>query len=286
MATAETTTQTCYRHPDRETRVSCSNCGRPICPDCMTPTPVGMRCPECARQKTKVIQGSGGIFSATGEPYATYVIVGLCVVAFLAEIASGGQLFGGTLGTLGGNGALNAGAVADGEWWRLVTSGFLHDGIVHLALNMFLLYVLGTMLEPLVGTPRFVGIYVVSLLAGALGALVVSGDAGNTVGASGALFGMFAAAFLIARARRLESVASQIGLLIVLNLFFTFSVSGISIGGHLGGLAGGALAGWLIIGVERWRGRQSGLWIELGAFAALSVAAVVASIAVATSVAG
>src|SRR5688572_13555875 len=123
----------CYRHPGRETNVACSNCGRPICPDCMTTTPVGMRCPECTRERTPVRQVSFGGFGRGAEP-ATYVLIGLNVLAFVAELVAGGgasTLEGG--GRLIREGGLNAPAIdVGGEWWRIVTSGFLHAGPLHL----------------------------------------------------------------------------------------------------------------------------------------------------------
>ena len=271
---------TCYRHPDRETNVSCSNCGRPICPDCMTSTPVGMRCPECSRQRTQVrnpIGAPGG-----NDVPATYAIIGLCVAAFVAELAGGADLAGlgtssvATDGGLIAYGQTIAGdtlGVAEGQPYRLVTAAFLHAGVLHLALNMFAVYVLGSLLEPAIGTRRFVGIYAVSVLAGSFGALVLD-PLELTVGASGGVFGLMAAAFLIARSRGLDELASQIGFFVVLNLVFTFSVDGISVGGHLGGLAGGALAALLINTVERRRMANANA-IELGGMLALCAIAVV-----------
>ena len=163
--------ETCYRHPNRETGVRCSNCERPICPDCMTSTPVGMRCPECARQKVKV----RGIGSTRDEPVLTYILIGICVAVFVGEVAGGasatGSGFGGS--RLFEEGALSGPAVADGEYWRVVSAGFLHAGFFHLLFNMFSLWILGTLLEPAIGQVRFALIFFVSLLAGSFGALVV-----------------------------------------------------------------------------------------------------------------
>jgi membrane associated rhomboid family serine protease len=261
---------TCYRHPQRETNVSCSNCGRPICPDCMTTTPVGMRCPECARQKTKVKNPIGA--PTRSDAPATYVIIALCVLAYVAELASGGTsgLDGG--GKLIRDYGLFGPAVADGEQYRIVTSAFLHAGLLHLGLNMFVLYILGTLLEPAVGTVRFVAIYAASILGGSFVALLLDPNE-LTVGASGGIFGLMAAAFLIARHRGLDQLASQLGFFVIINLVFTFSISNISIGAHLGGLAGGALAGLLITMVERWRPANAQL-LEIGGMVVLCVLAV------------
>src|SRR5215204_545061 len=105
--------QTCYRHPNRETAVSCSSCGRPICPDCMTPTPVGMRCPECSSQRTKVRT----IRSTSTEPQLTYAIIAANVLVFVAQVATGGGRLGPTAGNVFRDGALYGPEVADGDWW-------------------------------------------------------------------------------------------------------------------------------------------------------------------------
>lgn len=244
---------TCYRHPDRETGVSCSNCGRSICTDCMTPTPVGMRCPECSRQRTKVHT----LRSIAVEPRVTYVLIALNVVAFLAAGASGGGMSG-SGSVLFAEGALigvGAGAegligVAAGEYWRLLTGGFLHAGILHLGFNMYVLYWLGNMLEPSLGHLRFLALYVASLLAGSFGALLLEPQS-FTVGASGAVFGLMGAAFILERARGMDPMQSGLGFVIALNLGLTFVIGNISIGGHIGGLLGGALAALAITRLAR-----------------------------------
>ena len=272
-------TQTCYRHPDRETGVSCSSCGHPICPDCMTPTPVGMRCPECASQRTRVVR------NPTGEPGgfeafpATYVLIAINVIVFLVEIASGG----GGLGSVGGQVLEDFGLygplVAEGEWYRLVTSGFLHASIIHIGFNMFLLYMLGRLLEPALGTSRFLALYFASLLAGSLGALIVEPNA-LTIGASGAVFGLAGATFVIARGRGMEALAGQIGFLILFNLVFSFVSPRISIGGHVGGLIGGVICALIIVAGERGMLGRNRRALEIAAMAAVAVVAVLGALAV------
>jgi membrane associated rhomboid family serine protease len=272
-------TQACYRHPDRETGVSCSSCGRPICPDCMTPTPVGMRCPECASQRTRVVRGVGQSDGFARSP-ATYVLIAINVIVFLVEIASSG----GGLGEVGGQVSVDFGlfgpAVANGEWYRLVTGGFLHASLFHLGFNMLLLYFLGRLLEPALGTPRFLVLYFASLLAGSFGALVVEPDA-LTVGASGAIFGLAGATFIIARGRGMEALAGQIGFLILFNLFFSFVAPRISIGGHLGGLIGGVICALIIVAGERGMLGRNRRALEIAAMVAVAVVAVVGALAVA-----
>jgi membrane associated rhomboid family serine protease len=234
----------CYRHPNRETGVSCSNCGKPICPDCMTATPVGMRCPDCSRQRTPVRT----LRSVYADPTATFVLIGINVLLYLGTWMSGGDTSSvyidlGTLGSATFQG--DPIGVAHGEVWRLVTGAFLHDpnNPLHIVFNMYVLYWLGTMLEPVLGHVRFVALYFASLLAGSFGALVAEPH-GLTVGASGAVFGLMAAAFVFQRARGVDPWRSGLGPVILFNLAlpFVFPNLNISIGGHVGGLVGGAVA--------------------------------------------
>lgn len=264
---------TCYRHPDRETGVACSNCGRPICPDCMTPTSVGMRCPECTKQKTRVVRRA----YAGGDPIVTYTLIGMSVLAFLGELASGSSV-GGSVGgdSMLSKAALNGPAVADGEWYRIITSGFLHYGFLHLLFNMYALYILGTMLEPPLGRLRFAIVYFVSLVAGSVGALVLDPNA-LTAGASGAVFGLMGAAVLVMRNRGIDPWQSGIGIWLFLNLAITFTVSNISVGGHVGGLIGGAVAGWVVVELPEM--------VRMPRWGADVVAAAIGLVAFATAVA-
>ena len=265
--------EACYRHPGRETGVSCSSCGRPICPDCMTSTPVGMRCPECARQTTKV-----RTMRSAEEPVLTYLLIGINVIIGLGAFLGGASATSGGVGSsqLLEYGSVSRATIADGEYWRLLTAGFLHAGFLHLAFNMFALYVLGGMLEPAIGRLRFGLIYFVSLLAGSFGALLLEPDAA-TVGASGAIFGLMGAAVVIMRNRGINPMESGLGLRIGLNLLITFTIPGISIGGHLGGLIGGAVAAFVLFDL----GERTRLPTAVPALlcAALAVAAVGGSVA-------
>jgi membrane associated rhomboid family serine protease len=247
---------TCYRHPSRETAVSCSSCGRPICTDCMTTTPVGMRCPECSKQRTKVMR----MREMPSVPQVTYALIAINVVAFLAS--GHVTLFGGGAGNdLYRKGVLLGSSesqeyfrqgVAHGQWWRIVTGGFLHENLIHIGFNMYVLYVLGQMLEPALGRAKFTLIYLVALLTGSLGALLVTPHS-PIVGASGAVFGLMGAAAVEMRARQIPIMQSGVGGLILVNLIISFSIPGISWGGHVGGLVGGALAATVIRLGERRR---------------------------------
>ena len=270
--------EACYRHPNRETGVHCSNCGRAICPDCMTSTPVGMRCPECARQRTRVRTMRSAV--AGSDPVLTYALIGINVVAYIGEVAGGAGLGGGGLSAsrLFDDGALRAAEVANGDYWRLLSAGFLHASPFHIFFNMFALWILGTMLEPAIGTVRFGLIYFVSLLAGSFGALIVTPDS-YTVGASGAIFGLMGAALVVLRNRGVNPMESGLGLWIGLNLLLTFTISNISIGGHIGGLIGGSLAALVLFeGPDLLRIPPP---VANVLCAALGVVAVVGSIAVA-----
>lgn len=231
----------CYRHTNRETGVACSNCGRPICPDCMTPTSVGMRCPECANQRTKV---RGLPTGAAEDPILTYALIGVNVLVALACWASGASISGAatTNVTLLDHLDVSRLGLAHGDYWRIVTAGFAHQGLPHLAFNMLALYILGGMLEPAIGRLRFGLVYFVSLLAGTFGALLLQ-PTGATVGASGAVFGLMGAAVVLSRSRGIGLTESGLGFWIGINLLFTFTFAGISIGGHIGGLLAGGLAG-------------------------------------------
>jgi len=270
-SSAPETATTCYRHKGRETNVSCSSCGRPICPDCMTPTAVGMRCPECSRQKTKVRTAA----TLQGAPQLTYALIAINVIAFVAAVAGGGGLSRGG-GTAYVYGALFGPSVAAGDWWRILTAGFLHAGPLHILLNMYFLWFLGTMLEPAIGKLRFGLIYFVSLVGGSLGALLVSPDA-VTVGASGAVFGLMGAGILVMRARGIDPMRSGLGVTLLLNLGISFLIPNISIGGHIGGLiAGGAVAYLMFELGERLRLGHNAVMLASAALGlALAVGAVV-----------
>jgi membrane associated rhomboid family serine protease len=262
----------CYRHPKRETGVSCSSCGRPICPDCMTPTSVGMRCPECSRERTKVKT----IRSLPSTPVVARALIAINVIAFLAETAAGAPLRGGGGGGVYNHGALIGPAISEGhEYWRLITSGFLHDGLPHILINMLSLYFVGRSLEPAVGRVNFAAIYLASLLAGSFGSLLFQPGA-HTVGASTAIFGIFGALIVVARARGIPLWQSGLGPILVINLVFSFTYAGISIGGHLGGLVGGLITGAMVVELAERRRHQPLALAGCIAVAALSVAGAIA----------
>ncbi len=240
---AEAVEKTCYRHPDRVTGLSCTECGRPICTECMTMAPVGIRCPEHSGKPQGVQRVTKGVrrvaFEGAGAK-VTKVLIGVNVAVYVAELAQGGGVYG-VNSTIYDKGFLYAPFVAQGDWWRLMTAAFLHYGPFHLLLNMLGLYWFGSLLERRIGSGRFLLLYLVSGLAGSAGALVVSPNSA-TVGASGAIFGILGAGLVLEQQRDYVFGGSALGV-IVANLVLTFAWSGnISVGGHIGGLIGGAAA--------------------------------------------
>jgi membrane associated rhomboid family serine protease len=248
----------------------------------MTPTPVGMRCPECAKQRTKVMR----MREMTTVPRVTYALIAINVVAFLSEgkltVSGSGTvhdvyLKGALLGSSSLPGLAGQG-VAHGEYWRIVTSGFLHENLLHIGFNMYILYIVGQMLEPAIGSFRFAVIYGVSLLTGSLGALLVTPHS-LTVGASGAVFGVLGAAAVEMRARQIPVLQSWVGGLILINLIFSFTFSNISWGGHLGGLIGGTVTALALQLGARYRSQA----LALASCAAIAVAAVAGCVATSKS---
>jgi membrane associated rhomboid family serine protease len=252
----------CYRHPDRETFVSCSECGRPICAECMTPAPVGQRCPEHSGKPQGPKRISAGVrrgaFEGTGA-LMTKILLGVNILIYVVTAAQGGGL-NSPGGSLFLRWLLYGPAVANGDWWRLITSAFLHANLLHIAFNMYFLWFVGSAVEQALGRGRFLLIYFVSALAGSAGALVLTPKE-FTVGASGALFGILGAALVLERQRNFVLGGSALAL-IVINLILSFTLSNISIGGHIGGLIGGILCTLVLSKFGRGHAAYSrvGLW--------------------------
>jgi membrane associated rhomboid family serine protease len=274
MATPEQTqTQVCYRHPNRETAVSCSNCGRPICPDCMVYAAVGIKCPECAGQKTGTRAGAQRVqrraAAGTGGTVTKALIAANVAVYLLAVAQSSGGFT--PSNQFIADWGLYGPAVADGEWYRLLTAAFLHANLIHLLFNMLMLWWFGQALEAALGTARYIGVYFVSALAGSAGALLFA-PTEFTVGASGAVFGILGAGLVLERRQIWVFGGSAFGV-VALNLAFTFLISNISIGGHIGGLVGGMLAVLALSGF----GRGHPLYGKLDALTVLSLVGIAAA---------
>ncbi len=267
---------TCYRHAGRETWIRCQRCERPICPDCMRDAAVGFHCPTCVEEgakSTRSIQAPYGGSRSANPALTSLVLIGINVVVWLAIQVTGGSssVLVNRLG-LRANGACAPGdgyvydisrtacnavggqflpGVADGAWWQLVTSQFTHVQLWHIAGNMLALYFLGPQLEAVLGRARFLTLYLLSGLAGSVTVLWLSPEIGLTVGASGAIYGLFGAIAVVAH-KVGGDLRGLFGLLAI-NVFITFAVPNISWQGHLGGFVGGTLIAVLMVYAPRER---------------------------------
>jgi membrane associated rhomboid family serine protease len=245
----------CYRHPDRETGLSCSECGRPICADCATFAPVGIRCPDHAGVRrgpaTKIrprpVRRAPGIALASGNAPITRALIAINVAIYLITASQGGGL-NAPGGSLFAKWILYGPWVANGGWYRLVTAMFLHASIIHIGFNMFALWVIGTPVEQYLGKARYIGLYFVSGLAGSAGALL-SAPHTPSLGASGAVFGVLGA-MMILEWQITGRLAGNAMTWIVINLVISFAAPGISWGAHIGGLIGGIL---ITLAYAHWR---------------------------------
>jgi membrane associated rhomboid family serine protease len=244
----------CWWHPNRPTGLSCSRCGRPACPDCLREAPVGFHCTDCVHAGTQHQRrarrdhpgagfGAVTIFGARPSPKAVVVpvLVAINVLVYLFTVFQSGSIWDNDHSLLSQWGVLWAPAVlGGGEWWRLVTSGFLHNGLLHVAANMFSLWMMGRALEPVMGRGRFLALYFGSMLGASAANLLIGGLAGVPVaGASGAIFGLLGCYAVIVLKQRLNPMVLVVNLL--LNVYITFQVPGISILAHVGGFVLGVL---------------------------------------------
>ncbi|QBI51893.1 rhomboid family intramembrane serine protease [Streptomonospora litoralis] len=223
---------TCYRHRDRETYLRCSRCDRPICPDCIREAPVGQHCPECVAEGNRSVRRSRTVFGGriATRPVVTWVLLGLMGAGFVAQL--------GAPWLVSAFGMYGQSVVYGGEWHRLITSAFLHGGVPHLLFNGLALYVVGRQVETVLGHARYAVLWVLSAVGGSALSMAVVPDQ-LSVGASGAIFGLFGAVFVIGRRLQLDT-RFVVGLLVV-NLLITFLVPNISWTGHIGGLVTGSL---------------------------------------------
>jgi len=263
---------TCYRHPDRTTYISCQRCGRPICPECQTQAAVGVHCPECVREGRAAATASPGARVAQalrpGRSVVTYALMGLIVVAYAAQWLTGQALTNAWV--------LDPSRVG-AEPWRLLTSAFLHapTSFIHILFNLYALYALGPALESFLGRARFLALYLIAAIGGSLGVLVIYELAILTdgaiieatggfltpnaaLGASGAVFGLMGAYLPLRRAIGVN--VTQLLIVLGVNVALGFLIGRIAWEAHLGGLAVGALIGWIFLRTRRreQRNRQIG----------------------------
>lgn len=233
----------CVRHPDRPTGLACTRCDRPACPECLRPASVGQHCVDCLAESARTVQPWRNVAGASragggGRPVVVTGLIVVNVAVFVLTVATAGSLMANYASPWFDAGALVPALVAHGELWRIVTSGFLHIGPLHLAFNMFALWVVGREVEMVLGRARFVAVYAVSLLGGSAAVMLLSGPLSPTAGASGAVFGLMGALFVLLR--RLRLPAGQVIGVIAINVFISFTIQGVSWQGHLGGLVFGA----------------------------------------------
>lgn len=284
MSETEQAPETCYRHPDRPTYIHCQRCDRPICADCQTPAPVGVLCPECMRDGRASISatrgGTAGAFRRLlprGVPVVTYVLMALCVIGFLAQFVLGGAVTDA--------GVLDPRFIAS-QPWRLLTSAFLHANILHILFNLYALFIFGPLLEQFLGRLRFLALYLISAFGGSVGVVAVYQLAVETngasehligtllrwspaLGASGAIFGLLGATLAMRRA--LGVAPTQLIVVVVANLAFSFFVPGIAWEAHVGGLITGFAIGLAFVRTRRTDQRVT----QIGTVAAIAAVLVV-----------
>lgn len=226
----------CPRHPDRVSYVSCQRCGRPTCPDCQRNAAVGVQCLDCIRETSKAAPARRTIFGGVarpGRPLVTITMMAICVAMFALDLAIPKDFIFQNFAY--------APFLTESEPWRMVTSAFLHStNFMHIAFNMYALWILGNALEPAFGRARFLAIYLVSAFAGSVGVLMLSPIDTVVVGASGAVFGLFGALFVVQKKRGGD--LRQILVLLAINAAIGFIIPNIAWQAHLGGLLAGALS--------------------------------------------
>lgn len=266
----------CVRHPDRATGLRCVRCDRPACPACLREASVGHQCVDCVNEGQATVRRSRTAVGAEVSQtiVVTPVLIALNVLMFAITAVQARSLVDNQLSPLFGDFVMWTRAVAGGdEWWRLATSGFLHYGPGHLALNMIALYVLGRFLEPQFGKLRFLALYVLSLFGGSV-AVYLFGDIDDGVaGASGAVYGLMGA--MLVAVLKFKLNASSALVVIGLNLVLSVTLPGISLLGHLGGLViGAAVAAGMAYAPQEKRANWQAA-VVVGAFVLLVVMTVV-----------
>jgi membrane associated rhomboid family serine protease len=283
LTPAPPTVEYCYRHPSVRTAVHCTRCGRPICTDCMIEAPVGYQCPECVQDARREFRrGPGRPRIRVGSSSATKVLLVALFVAFVIESVYGVQhgtpdalLNGPAPRSMIRLGAMQPFLIASGQYWRLFSAIFLHQGVIHIAFNAYALWLFGQFVDQTYGTPRFLLLF---FLTGFLAsATSYAFGPANTigVGASGAVFGIFGA-FIAYHFRRRRSAMSAASLrwamtMIVLNAFLAFAFRAIDWHAHLGGLVAGFLAGYAL---EGFGTRSTRRVVAVGGIAALVLAGI------------
>jgi membrane associated rhomboid family serine protease len=279
----ETSSNVCYRHPDRQSYILCQRCGKTVCPECSVQAAVGVHCVDCAREaraggqytrRPALVRAARSMSRSSGNPIVTYAIIAVTVFVFVLQLVP----------ALGVTSALqfagayvqpDAGYAVGLQPWRLLTYALVHTpfsitspfSILHILFNMYSLYIFGRILEPMVGHLRFLALYLIAAIGGAIAVDLLNDPGAGVIGASGAIFGLMAAFFIIAR--RLGGNTSQLVVLVVLNLAIGFLVPGISWQAHIGGLVAGALVGLIYIETRQRQRQPVQILLTAGVFVAL-----------------
>jgi membrane associated rhomboid family serine protease len=266
------TPETCFHHHDRETGRHCTRCGRPACAECLHQASVGSQCWQCIKAARPPTAERVRRSIAARPLIATQALIAANIVMFVYTHGIDGSVRNPKLLKYG----QVTSSVAHGEWWRLITSGFIHFGVEHIAFNMLALYFIGLVLEPALGPWRFSAVYFASLLAGSLGAMLLEGPNVLGGGASGAVFGIGGAATVIMARRGVRFWDTGFGPLLLINLAFDLFLTGVSIGAHIGGMIGGAIIGYAIIQTSKSRYGPAIGYLVAFLVAAVSFAAAIA----------
>ena len=265
----------CYRHPDRQSFIICQRCGRTVCSECQTQAAVGVHCPECVREaRESAPRTSRGtrtrikrsMRSSSGVPVVTYTLIGLNIAVFALDFVTGGSLYGWLA---------YRGDFTGSQPWRMLTSTFMHASVLHLLFNMFSLFIFGPVIENAVGRARFAALYLLAGFGGSLAVLLLAPDQA-VVGASGAIFGLLGAFFIIQR--RLGGNNAQLLVLIGLNVAFGFIVPNVAWQAHVGGLVVGAAVAAVYM-ATRHRSKKA---VQIASVAGIGVALVAVTIAAVT----
>ncbi|MEV0298404.1 rhomboid family intramembrane serine protease [Nocardia sp. NPDC050710] len=279
---------TCVRHPNRPTGLACTRCGRPSCAECLRPAAVGQHCVDCLRQDQRntprVRTVAGAPVARSPIPYITYALIVANVVIYAVTAVQSKSLVDNYYrSTFFARWMLVPDLVADGQWVRVLGAGFLHWGPIHLALNMFALWVVGRSLEPALGRTRYLAVYLVALLGGSAASMIFQDPTSAAAGASGAVYGLFGAITVLLI--RVRQNPNQMLILIGINIFISFSLPGISLSGHLGGLIAGTLATLGVLFLPEWLHAKSQEAAHSIGWAAIAAVALVDLVAIGAAVA-
>ena len=249
---------TCFRHGDRPTGLRCSRCDRPACPECLREASVGYQCVECVADGARTTRPfrqrtvAGAELVAKPVVVPALIVINVLIFAYTAYQARGiGNVTGAPLWLAW---AEQPTAVANGQWWRLITAGFLHNSVIHIAMNMLSLWWIGKDLERILGRVRFIAVYLVSLLGGGVSVLAFAAPQNPVAGASGAIFGLLGGVLVVVLKLKLNP--GSVIATVAINLVLSVAIPGISLLGHLGGLViGGLMTAAIIYAPEENRNR-------------------------------